>query len=357
MKILAGVLALSTMALGIWCALQTKQLRVTQTHARAVEAALRAKAESHEAQAARVKDLERANERLEQQVQQFVAVTSSLRSNEVRQSSNVALWSERMRAARQTAGTNGGAGNEGVFGKDMGEMLGKMMKDPAMREMMREQQKAAINMMYAGLFKDLTLSPEEKDKFKAILTDAQMRNIENAQGLFGDKKEGALEDAQKLAAKAKNQTDADLKALLGDERFALYEDYQKNLGERMQLDQFKSRLAGEKLPLQDEQTAQLLQIMKEEKAAVPPVIPTDNTEFPKRELMTAENLDKQLAWMEDYNRRVLERAGQVLTPEQLKQYREFQEQQASMQKLGLNMARQMFGTGKTASPASPSPEK
>jgi len=357
MKILVGVLALGTLALGILCGVQWKQLRATAARARAVEAALRADAESREAQAARVKALERVNQRLEGQVQQFVSVTASLRSNEVRHSSNINLWSDQMRAAGQTAGTNGGAGSDGVFGKGMGEMLGKMMKDPAMREMMREQQKVAINMMYAGLFKDLNLSPEEKDKFKALLTDAQMRNIENAQGLFGDKKEGALEDTQKLAADAKNQTDADLKALLGDERFALYEDYQKNLGERMQLDQFKSRLAAENLPLQDEQTAHLLQIMKEEKAAVPPVIPTDNTQFPTKELMTAENLDKQLAWMEDYNRRVLDRAGQVLTPQQLKQYREFQEQQASMQKLGLNMARQMFGSGKTAGPASPPPAK
>jgi hypothetical protein len=91
-------------------------------------------------------------------------VTASLRSNEIRQSSNVNLWSEQMRAARQTAGTNGGAGREGVFGKDMREMIGKMMKDPAMREMMREQQKAAINMMYAGLLKDLNLSLSVRGK-------------------------------------------------------------------------------------------------------------------------------------------------------------------------------------------------
>ena len=114
----------------------------------------------------------------------------------------------------------------------------------------------------------------------------------------------------------------------------------------MQLDQFKTRLEAENLPLQDQQMAQMIQIMKDEKTALPPIIPTDNTEFPKKELMTAENLDKQGSWMEDYNRRVLDRAGQVLSPEQLKQYREFLEQQASMQKLGLKMARQMFGAGK-----------
>ena len=80
--------------------------------------------------------------------------------------------------------------------------------------------------------------------------------------------------------------------------------------------------------------------------ASPPPISDDQTQLPKKDSFTAENLEKQLAWMDDYNRRVLERAAQVLTPDQLKQYQSFQEQQASMQKLGLQMAKQMFGGDK-----------
>ena len=86
--------------------------------------------------------------------------------------------------------------------------------------------------------------------------------------------------------------------------------------------------------------------MQEEKAKVPPVIPTDNTQMPRKEMFTPENLDKQMQWMDDYNGRVLERAEQILTPEQLAQYRQFQDQQTSMQKFGLKMAREMFGQGK-----------
>ena len=97
--------------------------------------------------------------------------------------------------------------------------------------------------------------------------------------------------------------------------------------------------------------------MKEEKTKSPPVIPDDQTQIPKKEMFTAENLDKQLKWMEDYNRRMLDRAGQILTPEQLKQYQSFQEQQASMQKLGLQMAGQMFGGEKAASPPAPAAVK
>jgi hypothetical protein len=342
-KALIGILAVATAVLGILCAMQSKQLREAQVKARAAEEARATIVDEQETQAARVKELERTNKRLDEQVQKFAAVTTSLRTNEAQKASDLAALSQRMQSLQTN--TNGEE-KSGLFGKGMGEMLGKMMKDPAMREMMRGQQKAMINMMYSGLFKDLNLSPEETDKLKELLTDAQMSNVEAAQGLFGGK-EGATEDSTKLVADAKKQTDAEIKAMLGDEKFTQYEEYKKNMGERMQLDQLRNQLAGENLPLRDDQSAQLMQIMKEEKANRPAPISADQSQTPTKETFTAENLDKQLAWMDDYNQRVLERAGQVLSPEQLKKYQTFQEQQASMQKMGLQMARQMFGGEKS----------
>ena len=345
-KALIGILAATTLALGILCAVQWKQSRASHEQARAAEAALRAESEAHESQEARVTALEKRNAWLDEQVQKFTAVTTQLRTNEARQTGTLAKLAERMQLLQKNpAGGGGDESKDGLFGKGVGEMLGKMMKDPAMREVMREQQKAMINLMYGGLFKDLNLAPEERDKLKGILTDAQMKNVEAAQALFSpgpEGGEGAAKDAGQQIAEAKKQTDAEIKALLGDERFAQYEEYQKNMGERMQMDQLKTQLAGDN-PLRDDQTAQLLQAMKEEKIKLPPVIPSDQTLVPTKEMFAGDNLDKQLKWMEDYNRRVLERAGQILTPEQLKQYQSFQDQQLAMQRLGLQMAKQMFG--------------
>jgi hypothetical protein len=175
-----------------------------------------------------------------------------------------------------------------------------------------------------------------------------MRALEGSQALFGNDDKAAAAEAEKQVAETKKQTDAEIKALLGDERFAQYQDYQKNMGERMQLDQFKSRLTGDNLAMRDDQAVQMLQIMKEEKAAVPPVLPTDQTQFPKKDTLTSENIEKQIQWMQDYNQRVLARAGNVLTPEQFKQYQTFLQEQESMQRLGMTMARQMFRSGKGA---------
>jgi hypothetical protein len=345
-KAIVPILAAAVVGLGVCSLVMWKKVVALDDRARSAELALEMEKGNRATQQVRAKDLERANQVLSEKVQKFTDVTMNLRATEAKQSSNLTAMAQLVKSTGVKE--PGAEGEDGLFGKGMGDMLGKMMKDPAMREMMRSQQKAVINQMYGGLFKELNLTPAEKEKLSAVLTDSQMRTIENAQGLFGKKEDPAAQDTQKNIEETKKQTDEELKALLGDERFAKFQDYQKNLGERMQLDQLKTSLEAANLPLQEQQSAQLLQIMKEEKAAVPPVIPSDGTQLGQnmKELMTQENMKKQLDWMEDYNRRVLERANGVLSADQLKELKESQERQLAMQKLGLKMAGEMFGKGK-----------
>ena len=353
-KLLIAVLALATAALAIVCVIQSRQLRAQREVTAATEETKRVESDGREAQAMRVKELERSQVRLQKQVEEFTALTGTLRSNEARQTVTASALSQQLQATRANTASAGGTNEtSGGLGKGMGEMLKTMMKDPAMRDMIRDQQKATVKMMYSALLKEMNLTPDEKEQFTKLLGDAQMRNVEAAQAMFSDNKDD-LTAAKTSVADAKKQSDTEIKGLLGDERFAQYQDYQKNISERMQLDQFKTSLDGKNMPLSDQQSSQLLAIMKEEKTAVPPVIPSDANQDPQKmkTLMTAENLDKQMQWMSDYNARVLTRAGQTLTPDQVKQFQQFQEQQTAMQKLGLNMARQMFG-GDKAAPAAP----
>lgn len=338
-KTIIGLLSVAVVMLGLACAWQAKQLRRAEVRASAADESRAVGTGADEAQAQRIQELERGNARLEKQVAQFASVTTSLRTNESALRSNASALAERIKAVA------GGADAEGEGkGAVWGDMIGKMMKDPAMREMMREQQKAMINMMYGGLFKELNLSPEEKDKFKELLTESQMGKVAATQALLaGAQDEATTAAAKQSVADAKKQAEADIKALLGEPRYAQYEDYQKNVGERMQLDQLKNQLAGENVPLRDEQNVQLLQIMQEEKLALPPAISTEQSEMPSLDTFTPQRIDEQLKWMTAYNTRVAERAKSVLTPEQFVNYQKFQEQQASMAKLGMQMARQMFG--------------
>ena len=336
----------TTLALGAVCAWQWKAFKQQQALVAQVESARQADIAAREELHERTVQAEKERVRLEREVKEFSAVTANLRTSEAKQSSNVTALAQRLRsnAAGGDGGTNEGKG--GVFGKDMGKMLGQMMKDPAMREMMRGQQKAMMGLMYSGLYKDLNLPKEQKEKLEELLLDGQMKSIEGAQVLMEpDSVTNNHAAASKAIADQKKASDESIRALLGDEKFAAYEDYQKNVGERMQLNQLRGQLEEAKIPMQAEQEQQLLAILKEEKTRVPPVIPDAAQQNPAdlKNLMAGDSVEKQLAWMEDYNKRVLERAGAVLTPEQFKRYKEFQDQQASMQKLGLKMAKEMFG--------------
>ena len=354
-KLIILLLTVSTLALAILCVAQRRQIHLAESRVEAAEAVQRIEAEAHESQTAKLKELERHNQRLDQQVKDFTAVTTTLRTSEASQASNLTSLASQVRTGSQAGdGTSGAEEKSGIFGKEMGSMVQKMMKDPAMREMMRSQQQSAVKMMYSGLFKDMKVTPEEKERLMGILTDAQLKTIENAQGLFGDSKEtpDAVEKGKQLTD-IHNQSEADIKELLGDERNKQFKDYQANIGERMQLDQLQKRLETDNLPLQETQAAQLMEAMKQEKTAAPPPIPSDANRNPAdmKSLMTSENIDKQIQWMNDYNQRVLDRASQFLSPEQLKSYREMQEQQTALQQMGLKMAREMFGSGKSATPA------
>ena len=355
-KTILTLLGVTTLALTIVCAAQWRKLRVMEERLHVSEATRQAETEARQAETVRLHELERHNRRLDQQVKDFTAVTTSLRTSEALQSSNLTALAEQVRATIQPGdgSPDGTEEKSGFFGKEMGNMVQKMMKDPAMREMMRSQQQSAVKMMYNGLFKEMKVTPEEKEKLVGILTDAQMKTVENAQGMFGDNAENtdALETGKQIADIQK-QSEADIKALLGDERNNQFKDYKSNISERMQLDQLQTRLETDNVPLQEPQMARLLEAMKQEKAISPAPIPSDASQNPGdiKSLMTSETIDKQIQWMNDYNQRVLDRASQFLSPEQLKSYREMQEQQAAMQQMGLKMARGMFGSGKGAAPA------
>jgi uncharacterized protein HemX len=94
-KVLIFVLAAATLGLAVWCGVQGRQLSVAQTQLRVEQHAREALAGEQQSQAERVRELERVNARLENQVQQFATVTTTLRTNEA-----VQLWLNVFRRAR-----------------------------------------------------------------------------------------------------------------------------------------------------------------------------------------------------------------------------------------------------------------
>jgi replicative superfamily II helicase len=258
------------------------------------------------------------------------------------------LNSVRLSTAAALQGTNATAGPSamkqpqegGQGGAAMGKMLANMLKDPEMRKAMEQQQRMAMDMIYGSLVKQLQLSPEQEKKFKDMLLAQQMENVSQAGAMFDGDPEQRAKLAKELAEK-RTANEEKMKELLGEEKFAQYQDYNQTIGERMMLDQFARNAE-----ISPEQNEQLLAIMREEKKNVqinlgnPAADPTQDWQAV---LGSDEATAKLFAQQEEVNNRVMERAAQVLTPEQMQKFGPVLKSQLEMQKAGLKMARQMFG--------------
>jgi hypothetical protein len=222
----------------------------------------------------------------------------------------------------------------------MGKMIGNMLKDPEMRKAMEQQQRMGMEMLYGSLIKQLQLTPEQESKFKDLILAKQMENMEQAGAMFEGSPEDRTKMAQELAEKQKSNEES-IKEVLGEDKFAQYEDYNQTIGERMMLEQF-----GRSVETTPEQTEQLLAIMREEKKNVQINLgsPTQGASQDWQAVLGSdEATSKIFAQQEEVNARVLERASQVLTPEQMQKFGPVLNNQLMMQKAGLEMARKMFG--------------
>jgi hypothetical protein len=302
--------------------------------------------DSHSSQA-KVKDLEKSSMMLRGQLQAAEGELASARGayQALAQKMNSAPASS---AAAGNSSANASSG--GADSKPPGNFLASMLKDPEMKKAMAEQQRMAMDMMYNSLLKKLQLSPEKEQEFKKIMLDQQMSNLDQAQAMMDQSNTNRAELAQKMAQE-RDQRDEQLKQLLGDDDYTKYKNYTQTMGERMMLDQF-----GKQIDLKPDQTDQLLDIMREEKKNVqinqgaPPFDPTKDWQQVIQDDGAAEKLFSQ---QEQANQRVLERAGQILTPEQIQQLGPVLQSQLEMQRAGMKMARKMFApAGPGAAPQS-----
>jgi hypothetical protein len=331
------VFALIALVLGGVCAWQATLLRAAKVRLIEAEKTQANEKEARAEEERRSGALEQRQAYLNQQLFDLSALVGGLRAAEAQRASNAAPRSAAVRATPAES-----EAESGPFGKNMGKALSKMMSDPAMKEMMRSQQKTMIDTMYGTLFKEMNLSPEERQKFSELLLDQQTKTMEAGMGIF---EEGGLTNVTQGVQAQQKESEEQLKALLGEERFAQYQEYQKTVGDRMQLDQLRRQMETAGTPVQDGQLQQLLALTKEERERVPAPFPQDpqGAAANMEKMLSGEFMEKQMAWQEEINRRVIERATSVLTPEQLKAYEQFQTQQINMQKLGLKMMKGMFG--------------
>ena len=152
-----------------------------------------------------------------------------------------------------------------------------------------------------------------------------------------------IEASGKVTSAARADYDEQLKSLLGDDKFARFQDYEKTMGERLAVDQLQRQLAAGGTPLEGQQSQQLLGIMKEERLRSP-ASPFDaankNSVEQLRALRSEEAVDGWIQSQQDFDRRVLDRARTVLSLDQVLALENAQKRQMEMKQMGVRMSRE-----------------
>ena len=203
----AVVFALMALVLGSLCAWQATLLRAAKARQIEAERTLADEREARAEEERRSRALEQRQAYLNQQLLDLSALAGGLRAAEAQRASNATARTASAGAAPAESEAEGG-----LFGKNMGKALSKMMSDPAMKEMMRSQQKTMIDTMYGTLFKEMNLTPEERQKFSELLLDQQAKTMEAGMGIF---EEGGLTNITQSVQARQKESEEQLKALLG----------------------------------------------------------------------------------------------------------------------------------------------
>ena len=340
-------LAVTTITLGVVCVVQTRKFGGQQTQLASLRAELDEKAQQ-------IETLQSAQKRSEQQrhelMNQAEGLAAQLQARPLAETNATAAAPTNRRAASEGEKRDG---EKGGFGK----MLSKMMQDPDTRKFMRDQQRVMMDQLYTPLIKKMGLTPDEAAKFKDLLADNTMNAAENASSMFGGQDSTNRAATIDTLAASQKTFDEQVKAFLGDDRYAQYKDYQDTAAERMQLNAFRQQ-AGNDYPLNDQQTEALLTFMQEEKknvAAATGLPPGDGNKDSAnlQAVLSDDKVSELLQTQEAVGQRVYERARTILSPDQLDSFGQFQTNQLQMMRVGMRMASKMFAPDKPAADAAP----
>jgi RNA polymerase sigma factor (sigma-70 family) len=185
----------------------------------------------------------------------------------------------------------------------------KWMSDPHMAEYMHRAAADKIKSLYAPLFQELKLTPEQKEKFGQLYGD----QATNFFGKLSALPQGAPDQADPAATTAPAASDlaSQVHSLLGDAGFARYKEFSEELPARATLTLLNSQL--ESNPLNDEQSARLIQIVTAEPRELTlGIIGSPDVAF----LGSQADIDNFLQRVADSNERIVQQASGFLTPDQ-----------------------------------------
>src|ERR1043166_3240316 len=234
---------------------------------------------------------------------------------------------------------------------EMFKGVGEMMKNPDTREMIKTQQKAMLNGMlekaYAPLVNQLGLTPEQAAAFKDLVVNKSLAGAGGGMSLLSETDPAKRTQILEQTKIEKDAYDLQIQQLLGDDNYQQFQTYEKSLSDRMTIGMFRDQQATGPGVLTAEQENQMVQMMTEERQNFKFTADLSDQSKVTGDLagnLTEEKVNQFLEEQEQLQQRYQSRAQSFLSADQYASYQKFLSSQLQMQKLGLNMASQMFGS-------------
>lgn len=153
-----------------------------------------------------------------------------------------------------------------------------------------------------------------------------------------------MQSGQKALTEAKNASDLKIKTFLNNEQdYLAYQNWEQAKPERMALSMGQSAFAATGEPLtsvQEDQLANAMMRARTSRTNIPDLTKAENL---SPENLSRLSLEKILASYDVQAQEVATAAAAFLSPKQLEALKTFQQQQKSLQEMGLKMSGAMFG--------------
>ncbi|HUR60513.1 MAG TPA: hypothetical protein VM029_22525 [Opitutaceae bacterium] len=167
---------------------------------------------------------------------------------------------------RPTSGRSGRGEPRGPGGPnpvDQINALRDLMSKPEVQALVTAQQKSAMEVRYAALFKNLNLSPEQTEKLKTLLAERQATPLDvmEAARTQGIDQRDNPQAFRKMVQDARNEVDLSIKSLLGESGFAQLQTFDQTMPQRTVVNELQQRLSYTNTPLNAAQGEQLVQIL------------------------------------------------------------------------------------------------
>jgi len=202
----------------------------------------------------------------------------------------------------------------------------KLFRDPEMRAAMRKEHERAIErsakqLVSSNLIEQLQLTPEQAATLRDLVKKKHAPGMEMTMVLLN----GELSDAE-LAQAGRNMrdqraaADSEIRAFLGDERYAAYAWQEDSEVERSRIKEFRAKLAEASATLTPAQEDDLVRAMYDERVATafthdfhnPHTFDMDQL----ADIFSEASLDQFMREMDQLNERIILRVQSILGPEQ-----------------------------------------